>query len=238
MFERLGRFIIRFRLPPRLLARARRGLLVLAPTLSESARPTRPPSCPTRVSRRRRPRWRPKPFPVIPRRPGHSGVLARRRLTDADREYIAGLPARIISPDAPEALARGPRGVTARPPRVGGLAAQRRRRGGDRQREPVGGRVRGERRGGVQALRALLADTMPEGLVGNVTGQSGIGADYMDAALDATDRTTVVTVVLVVVILLIIYRAPLAALAPLLTIGVAWVVARGVLGGWPRPGGR
>ena len=65
---------------------------------------------------------------------------------------------------------------------------------------------------------------------GNVTGQAGIGADYLDAAMEATDRTTVVTVVLVVVILLIIYRAPLAALAPLLTIGIAWVVARGVLG--------
>ena len=71
---------------------------------------------------------------------------------------------------------------------------------------------------------------MPAGLQGNVTGQAGIGADYLDAAMEATDRTTVVTVVLVVVILLIIYRAPLAALAPLLTIGIAWVVARGVLG--------
>ena len=39
-----------------------------------------------------------------------------------------------------------------------------------------------------------------------------------------------VTVILVVIILLLIYRAPLAALVPLATIGSAFVVSRGVLG--------
>ncbi len=38
------------------------------------------------------------------------------------------------------------------------------------------------------------------------------------------------TIILVVIILLLIYRAPLAALVPLLTIGAAFVLARGVLG--------
>ncbi len=82
----------------------------------------------------------------------------------------------------------------------------------------------------VDALREVLAGSMPEGLQGNVTGDAGIAADYLDAVMASTDRTTVVTVILVLVILLLMYRAPLAALAPLLTIGVAWVVARGVLG--------
>ncbi len=46
----------------------------------------------------------------------------------------------------------------------------------------------------------------------------------------ATERTTIVTVLIVLVLLLLIYRAPLAALLPLLVIGVAFLVARGLLG--------
>ena len=38
------------------------------------------------------------------------------------------------------------------------------------------------------------------------------------------------TILLVIVVLLLIYRAPLAALVPLVTIGGAFVVSRGVLG--------
>jgi RND superfamily putative drug exporter len=63
-----------------------------------------------------------------------------------------------------------------------------------------------------------------------VTGQAGIGRDYLKAIQDGTDRTTLVTILLVVLVLLIIYRAPLAALAPLITIGSAFLVARGLLG--------
>ena len=64
----------------------------------------------------------------------------------------------------------------------------------------------------------------------HVTGAAGITTDYIRAIQAGTDSTTLVTVVLVVMILLLIYRAPLAALVPLLTIGAAFVVARGVLG--------
>ncbi len=61
-------------------------------------------------------------------------------------------------------------------------------------------------------------------------GSSGIGADYVAAIVQGTDRTTAVTIVLVILILLLIYRAPLAALVPLLTIGAAFLVSRGLLG--------
>ena len=79
---------------------------------------------------------------------------------------------------------------------------------------------------------------LPTGLVAQVTGQAGIGRDYLAAIKEGTDRTTLVTIILVVLVLLLIYRAPLAALAPLLTIGSAFLVARGLLGlmaqaGWP-----
>jgi RND superfamily putative drug exporter len=54
---------------------------------------------------------------------------------------------------------------------------------------------------------------LPAGLVAQVSGQAGIGRDYLQAIRDGTDRTTLVTIVLVIVVLLLIYRAPLAALA-------------------------
>jgi RND superfamily putative drug exporter len=84
----------------------------------------------------------------------------------------------------------------------------------------------------INAVRAHLAaaGVLPSGLVAQVTGQAGIGRDYLQAIEDGTSRTTVATILLVVLVLLLIYRAPLAALAPLITIGSAFLVARGVLG--------
>ena len=84
----------------------------------------------------------------------------------------------------------------------------------------------------INTIRAHLAQTgvLPSGLVAQITGQAGIGRDYLQAIEDGTSRTTLVTILLVVLVLLLIYRAPLAALAPLITIGSAFMVARGVLG--------
>jgi RND superfamily putative drug exporter len=84
----------------------------------------------------------------------------------------------------------------------------------------------------VDAVRAHLAEpgVLPVGLSAMVTGQAGIGRDYLKAIQDATDRTTIATIILVVVVLLVIYRAPMAAAVPLLTIGAAFLVARGLLG--------
>jgi RND superfamily putative drug exporter len=84
----------------------------------------------------------------------------------------------------------------------------------------------------IDAVRAHIADsgTLPSGLTAQITGQAGIGRDYLMAIKEGTDRTTYVTIILVVLVLLLIYRAPLAALAPLLTIGSAFLVARGILG--------
>ncbi len=84
----------------------------------------------------------------------------------------------------------------------------------------------------INVIRAHLSDAgvLPAGLQAQVTGQAGIGRDYLQAIQDGTDRTTVVTIILVVIVLLLIYRAPLAAMAPLLTIGSAFLVSRGVLG--------
>jgi RND superfamily putative drug exporter len=84
----------------------------------------------------------------------------------------------------------------------------------------------------IDATRAHLAavGVLPAGLTAQISGQAGIGRDYLAAIRDGTDRTTLVTIILVVAVLLLIYRAPLAALVPLLTIGAAFMVSRGVLG--------
>jgi len=82
----------------------------------------------------------------------------------------------------------------------------------------------------VAGIRDHANATAPCGLDVHVTGSAGIGADYVASILEGTDRTTIVTIVLVLLILLAIYRAPLAALVPLLTIGAAFLVSRGLLG--------
>ncbi len=82
----------------------------------------------------------------------------------------------------------------------------------------------------VNQLRDHLVKTTPAGLETHVTGAAAISSDYLDAVKAGTDSTTMVTVLLVLVILLLIYRAPLAALVPLVTIGSAFMVSRGTLG--------
>jgi RND superfamily putative drug exporter len=82
----------------------------------------------------------------------------------------------------------------------------------------------------VEQLREHLVATTPPGLETHVTGAAAISSDYLEAVKVGTDSTTMVTVVLVVIVLLAIYRAPLAALIPLITIGGAFVVSTGILG--------
>jgi RND superfamily putative drug exporter len=82
----------------------------------------------------------------------------------------------------------------------------------------------------IAAIRDHLETSRPAGLDTHVTGTAAISSDYMAAIVKGTDSTTIVTIVLVVIILLLIYRAPLAALVPLVTIGAAFLVSRGVLG--------
>jgi RND superfamily putative drug exporter len=84
----------------------------------------------------------------------------------------------------------------------------------------------------IDSVRAHLAapGVLPAGLSAQLSGQAGIGRDYLAAIQEGTDRTTLATIILVVVILLLIYRAPLAAMVPLATIGCAFLVSRGLLG--------
>jgi len=72
-------------------------------------------------------------------------------------------------------------------------------------------------------------DAAPDGITGYVTGSLPIAKDYMNSALESADRTTIITIILVITILLIIFRSPVAPFVPLLTIGIAYGVSRGVI---------
>jgi RND superfamily putative drug exporter len=234
MFERLGRIVIRFRFAFLVFWVALAAICwFFAPALSDVGSSDETSFLPDQSESQEAGFLLDEAFPSDSG-PGQATVVFSRPggLTEADRSYIAGLPGLVLAPGTPEAIA----GVVADVVTAADhpeLAAWLQSPDGLAEIVQVSlsvGPFETTAGDAVGALRVLLADTMPDGLQGNVTGQAGVGTDYLDAAMEATDRTTVVTVILVVIILLAIYRAPLAALAPLLTIGIAWVVARGVLG--------
>jgi RND superfamily putative drug exporter len=81
----------------------------------------------------------------------------------------------------------------------------------------------------VVAIRDHIASTKPAGLVANVTGNAGVGADQANGIDESVKRTTAITLLLVVLILLYVYRSPVTVLVPLATIGVAFLVSSGVI---------
>ncbi|HEY5628057.1 MAG TPA: MMPL family transporter, partial [Candidatus Limnocylindrales bacterium] len=153
-------------------------------------------------------------------------------LTDADRAYLDATAAWVRSADAPPQLrdaVTGTASATSRPE----LESMLKSPDGQLQLLLVNLNVSsaGDAASAVVAdLRTHIAQTAPSGLVVHVTGTAGITSDYLQAVKDGTNSTTTVTIILVLVILLLIYRAPLAAMVPLVTIGGAYVVSRGVLG--------
>ncbi len=79
-------------------------------------------------------------------------------------------------------------------------------------------------------LRELLRTRSPKGLSTHVTGIGGLAADQADALVESFDRTAMVTIILVLLILVLVYRSAVAPFVALVTIGLAFVVAQGVIG--------
>jgi putative drug exporter of the RND superfamily len=80
----------------------------------------------------------------------------------------------------------------------------------------------------VAALNERLA-AAPEGVTAYLTGDGPILSAYNNASKSSVDSTTWITIVLVVAILLIIYRSPISPVIPLATIGLAYIISRGVV---------
>jgi putative drug exporter of the RND superfamily len=72
-------------------------------------------------------------------------------------------------------------------------------------------------------------DQAPAGVKVYLTGDGPILSAYNTDSQNSVDSTTWITIVLVVVILLLIYRSPVSPVIPLVTIGLAYVISRGVV---------
>ena len=81
---------------------------------------------------------------------------------------------------------------------------------------------------GVGKIRAYLAAHRRPGLHSYVTGPGGIAADLERVAEDAGQTLLIATLSLVLLLLLLVYRAPVLALLPLLTVGIAYLIAIGL----------
>ncbi len=153
-------------------------------------------------------------------------------LSDADRAYIAATADWLTSADAPAVVRDAVAGIATVDSRPE-LAAMLRSADGKLEMVAVNLDVTAAGSGAeavISAIRDHLGTSAPAGLDAHVTGTAAISTDYLAAIVKGTESTTIVTIVLVVIILLLIYRAPLAALVPLITIGAAFLVSRGVLG--------
>jgi RND superfamily putative drug exporter len=80
---------------------------------------------------------------------------------------------------------------------------------------------------GVGKIRAYLAAHRRPDLRSYVTGPGGIAADLERVAEDAGKTLLIATLGLVLLLLLLVYRAPLLALLPLFTVGIAYLIAIG-----------
>lgn len=74
------------------------------------------------------------------------------------------------------------------------------------------------------AQEIVASRQLPTGLSAVVTGSAGFGYDYAIATQRSHDKTSRVTVASVLVILLLVYRAPVAAVVPLLAISLGALV--------------
>ncbi|NPV66698.1 MAG: MMPL family transporter [Anaerolineae bacterium] len=82
----------------------------------------------------------------------------------------------------------------------------------------------------LERIKAHMATLETDGFQVYLTGNSPIFSGYATGALESVDRTLGVTIVLVVLLLLLVYRSPVSPLLPLLTVTIAYLISRGIVG--------
>jgi putative drug exporter of the RND superfamily len=82
----------------------------------------------------------------------------------------------------------------------------------------------------ITAIRRHIDGTAPAGLSHHLTGTAGLAADEATGLVRSFTQTAWITVLLVLAILVLVYRSLLAPLVPLASIGLAYLVARGIVG--------
>jgi uncharacterized membrane protein YdfJ with MMPL/SSD domain len=167
-------------------------------------------------------------FPDDP--PSEPAVIVLDRaagLTEGDRAYIDRLAAFLGSPAAAGHVQRVQTAVTS--PELAPVL-----RAADGRAELVvvalraGPLTEGSNRA-VAFVRRHLAATAPGGLDHHVTGLSALLADQARVVQSGLGQTAFVTAALVLLILILVYRSLVAPFLSLVSIGVAFLVARGLV---------
>ena len=78
-------------------------------------------------------------------------------------------------------------------------------------------------------LRNESVPALPDGLEVYVTGDAAISQEENDNVNKSMDLTIKITIFLVIAILIVIYRSPVAPLLPLFTIGISFLISRGII---------
>jgi RND superfamily putative drug exporter len=234
MFERLGSFAFRFRFLVVLgWTAVALAALALAPSLAQVGSTDQSSFLPATAESIQARETLERAFPDEVSAGSATITFSRPSgLTAADTTYIGQVGSWITGPEAPASL-RDIVSSVQTPESDPELAPIMRSSDGALEMMNVNltvSSLAGGAGGAVDALRAHLLESVPTGLGAHVTGSAGISLDYMNAIVEGTDSTLLVTIVLVVVILLLVYRAPIAALVPLVTIAAAFLISRGVLG--------
>jgi RND superfamily putative drug exporter len=76
----------------------------------------------------------------------------------------------------------------------------------------------------------LLLKSAPAGTMATLTGGAPLSQDFQQSSQHGLRRTEILTIGLVLLILLIVFRSPVTPLIPLITIGISFVVSRGLIG--------
>jgi RND superfamily putative drug exporter len=190
------------------------GIIVLAPSLGAVTNSDQASFLPAETESARAAALAEKTFPGLG---GASAVIVAQRtdggpLTEADVTTLGQLAA-ALNADKPDALAGvlfDPTQQVARSRAVALLSAQFT---GAPEEQGVLDAVAGLRDRVDEALDGT-------GLAAGITGEAAITLDNKQAFADAEMVVTIATVVLIVVLLLLIFRSPLAALLPLLSVGL------------------
>ncbi len=143
-------------------------------------------------------------------------------------ELVSDLTAWLTGPDAPEAITSVTSPAAGSPLLSSSLISE----DGEMALIMVnlaGGPLEDSTREAIAAIDTFLADHATPGVTAAVTGSGPILGGYSDAALTSVDRTIGVTIILVVLILLLVYRSPVSPLIPLFTVGMSYVITRGIV---------
>ncbi len=82
----------------------------------------------------------------------------------------------------------------------------------------------------LETIDEWQAANRPDNVNVYLTGSTPIMNATTSAAVETMDRTLIVTLILVILLLLLIYRSPVSPFVPLLSVTIAFVVTRGIVG--------